>query len=217
VAIQENGRTLLIDAATELRLQALRAGLHRVDAALFTHAHADHVGGLDDLRSFNIAQGTVIPCYGDQDTIYQIQTRFPYIFDSFMYFGARPELSVHVVDGAFSLFGLEVTPVPVFHGWLPILGYRIGKLAYVTDCNAIPPSSLELLRGLDLLVLDALRDRPHPSHFTVREALAVIEELAPRRTFLTHISHELDHEDTSRYLPAGVALAYDGLVVEVEG
>jgi phosphoribosyl 1,2-cyclic phosphate phosphodiesterase len=212
-------RSILIDTAPELRLQALRHHLRRVDAVLFTHAHADHVAGLDDLRSFNFLQGGgPIPCYGNAHTMADIARRFHYALNvPPALAGSVPHITCHVVDGAFDLFGLSIVPVPIYHGRLLVYGYRLGDFAYVTDCNAIPPASMDLLRGLDVLVIDALRYTPHPTHFTIPEALDVIAQLRPRRAYLTHITHEVDHATTSHELPPGVELAYDGLTVTVGG
>lgn len=214
--IEKDGHRIIIDTSPDLRQQVLRAGLRRLDAVLFTHSHADHVGGLDDLRGFNVAQRARIPCYGDAETIQNIRTRFPYMFNGHLYFGAKPELTMHLAAGAFQLFGMEIAPVAVYHGWLPVLGYRLGHFAYVTDCNAIPAASLEVLHGLDVLVLGALRHQPHPTHFTVAEALQVVEVLKPQRTWFTHIAHDLDYQRASEELPSGVELAYDGLVIDLE-
>ncbi len=215
VLVQENGHNIIIDTAPDLRQQALNTGIQRVDAVLFTHSHADHVGGIDDLRGFNVAQRAFIPCYGDEHTVRDIKNRFPYIFNGHLYFGAKPELTMHVAASPFNLFDQEVIPLTVYHGWLPVLGYRMGQMAYVTDCNAIPPASLQILRGLDVLVLGALRRVPHPSHFTIYEAMEVVRELKPKRAFFTHMAHELDHHETSRELPPGVELAYDGLMIDL--
>ena len=211
------GRSVLIDTATELRLQAIRAGMRDLDALLFTHSHADHVGGLDDVRVFSERRGAPIPVFGDQACLEDIRRRFAYIFtETLQRGGGKPRLELTPIRGPFDLLGLPVQPVPVFHGLLPVLGYRFGSLAYVTDCNRIPRESMGMLRGLDVLVLDALRHRPHSTHFTVAEALGVIEDLRPARAYLTHMTHDLDHEATNAELPPGVELAYDGLSLEVD-
>lgn len=215
--LRYQGRSVLIDTATELRLQAIRAGMRDLDALLFTHSHADHVGGLDDVRVFSERRGAPIPVFGDQDCLEDIRRRFAYIFtETLQRGGGKPRLELTPIRGPFDLLGLPVQPVPVFHGLLPVLGYRFGPLAYVTDCNRIPRESMGMLRGLDVLVLDALRHRPHSTHFTVAEALGVIEDLRPARAYLTHMTHDLDHEATNAELPPGVELAYDGLSLEVD-
>ncbi len=213
-----NGQTYLIDTATELRSQALATGLRHVDAVLMTHAHADHTGGFDDLRRFNEVQRRHLPVYANPGTAATLRERFAYTFtDAFTFYGGKPDLTLHEVDEPFDLFGREVVPIPVFHGRLPILGYRFGGLAYVTDAKAVPDSSRDLLRGLDVLVLNALREQPHPTHLSLAEAAALIDELRPRAAYLTHLSHELSHAAASARLPEGIAVAYDGLTVTAEG
>lgn len=209
-----SGRNILIDTAPELRLQALATGLTRVDAVLFTHAHADHVGGFDDLRQFNYLAQAHLPVFADPDTARELQTRFGYAFvDQFPFYGGKPDLWLHEITGPFSLFGQEVVPVPVQHGRWRVLGFRFGPLAYVTDAKDVPEESLALLQGVEVLVLNALRERPHPTHLSVSEALAIVERLRPARAYFTHISHEVAHAVTSARLPRGVELAYDGLTI----
>ena len=207
---------ILVDTTPDLRQQALQHDLRRVDAVLYTHNHADHVLGLDDLRRFNFVQGGAIPCYAEQSVWDSLRKTFYYAFDGVeRQGGGIPRIDVNVIDGPFVVRGVAVTPVRLFHGRMPILGFRFGTFAYLTDCNRIPDESWPAIEGVDTLVLDALRDKPHSTHFTVAEALAVIDRLAPRRAFLTHMTHDLGYEETSRRLPAGVELAYDGLVIEV--
>jgi len=213
--VQTGGKTILIDTSTDLRAQSLARGLTRIDAVLFTHCHADHVHGIDDLRAFNHAQGSVIPCYGSAGTIDRIRTSFNYIFRENSGDGWKPKLTTTAVDSPFEAAGVRVTPVPVIHGRATILGYRIGDAAYVTDCSAIPPESMEKLRGLKVLVLDALRHTPHPTHFNVAQAVEAAEALKPERTLLTHLGHNLDYGEVNERLPAGVELAYDGMEIEV--
>lgn len=216
VLLQYEGHNVVIDTATEFRLQSIRAGLTRLDAVLYTHSHADHVGGLDDLRSFSEQQGAPIPCYGNAECLDDIRNRFDYIFKKTQMGGGKPRLDLHPVDRPFDLFGLRIVPVPIYHGRLRVFGYRFGRAAYVTDCNSIPEESAELLKGLDLLVLDALRWRPHPTHFDIEEALAEVARLKPRKTLFTHLTHDLDHATTNAQLPPGVELAYDGLSLTLE-
>lgn len=213
--LEYDGHTVLIDTPPDLRTQVLREDVRNVDAVLFTHAHADHLHGLDDVRCFALGPGESVPCYGDAATIERIRHVFDYAFHS-GHPSSVPQLEVHTLDGPFSLLGRSVQPIAVFHGRLPILAYRVGGFAYVTDCSSIPPESMEQLSGLDVLVLDALRHREHPTHFNVAQAVAVAAELAPRRTYLTHIAHDLEHAATNAALPDGVELAYDGLALEVD-
>ncbi len=208
-----DGTCVLVDTTPDLRRQALTYGLTRVDAILFTHCHADHVMGLDDVRRFNQLQDAAIPCYGDRRTMVELRRTFAYIFESTDPGGGVPRLHLFPLAGPFTLGRQEIVPVPVQHGARTIYGFRLGGFAYLTDCNGLPDGSWDLLRGLDTLVIDALRYRPHPSHFTVAEALAVAERLAPRRTYLTHVCHDLPHAATNATLPPGVELAWDGLVV----
>jgi phosphoribosyl 1,2-cyclic phosphate phosphodiesterase len=206
---------VLVDTATDLRAQALRFRLPRVDAILFTHSHADHVMGLDEVRRYNAIQDCSIPCYADALTAGEIRRTFAYIFDSrTAQGGGLPRLTLFTISGQFCLGRTTITPVPLLHGRRPVLGYRIGPFAYLTDCNEIPGEAWPLLAGVDLLVLDALRHKPHPTHFSVAEALAVVERLKPSRAWFTHIAHDLPHAATCARLPTGVQLAYDGLTLE---
>jgi phosphoribosyl 1,2-cyclic phosphate phosphodiesterase len=209
-------RYVLVDTGTDLRAQALAYNVRRVDAILFTHSHADHIMGLDEVRRFNMVQQTAIGCYADPRTLSDLGRIFSYIFEK----GPRPGggvplLSLFELGGPFSIGGVEVVPVPVMHGPRPILGYRIGSFAYLTDCNQIPDRSWPLLEGVTTLVLDALRYRPHSTHFSVEEALQVVDRLGPERTYFTHICHDLPHAATCAKLPSGVELAYDGQVLNV--
>jgi phosphoribosyl 1,2-cyclic phosphate phosphodiesterase len=211
------GPALLVDTSPDLRAQALAHDICRVDAVLLTHPHADHLLGLDEIRRYNHLQRAVIPCFGDPETLKEVRRVFAYAFEPRQQGGGVPRLELLPVTGPFTAAGVAVTPVPVMHGELPILGYRVGSFAYLTDCSAIPESSWPLVEGLDLLVIDALRHVPHPTHFTVAQALDVVARARPARALLTHIAHDLRHAETSAALPAGVELAYDGLVVPVHG
>jgi phosphoribosyl 1,2-cyclic phosphate phosphodiesterase len=210
-------RGVLIDTTPDFRYQALRAQIERVDAILFTHSHADHVMGLDDVRPFNFRQGGVIPIHGSEETIGAIRRSFPYIFDEQSSESSRPRLATHIFDSApIDLFGMEFRPIRLRHGKGTVYGFRFGHAAYLTDHSEIPEESMELLCGLDVLFLDALRHRPHPTHSTVERSLASVEKLGPRRAFFTHICHDLGHARTEESLPPNVRLAYDGLEIEVE-
>ncbi len=214
VIVRDGERVYLIDTATEFRLQALAIGLDRVDAVLMTHPHADHTGGFDDLRRFNELAQRHLPVYAAPETAAILRHRFAYAFeDVFPFYGGKPDLTLHEADGPFAIEGREIIPIPVWHGAMRVLGYRFGDLAYVTDAKEIPPSSLDLLRDLDILVLNALRERPHPTHLSLPEAVEIIEEIAPRAAYLVHISHELSHQSATDLLPPGIQPAYDGLTI----
>ncbi len=213
----DGGPAILVDTSTDLRQQALDHAITRVDAVLFTHSHADHVMGFDDLRRFNGLQGSAIPAYADEFTASEITRIFNYVFSPpDEKGGGIPQVTLTTIDGPFDVDGVRVLPVPLLHGRRPILGFRFGGFAYLTDCSTIPDQSWPLLEDLDVLVLDALRHRPHPTHFSVSQALEVIQRLRPRQAWLTHICHDLPHAETNRALPPGVALAYDGLLLDVE-
>ena len=207
---------ILVDTTPELRVQALRHKVNRVDAILFTHAHADHLHGLDDVRAYSAAQGRPITCYGSRATLERILITFSYAFELKHLGGGIPQIELAPIDGVFSLFGTEIIPVDLLHGKTEVLGFRIGNFAYATDCNFIPPASLEMLKGLDVLVLDALRwSPPHPTHFTIPEALEIVEYLQPKQTYFTHLTHDVEHHSTDAHLPKNVQLAYDGLILDV--
>jgi len=216
VLVQYAGRTILIDTTPDLRFQALRARIERLDAVLFTHEHADHIMGLDDVRPFNFRQRGPIPIYGSAETLASVRRCFPYIFDERPTESSIPKLEAREVGSApFDLFGLAVQPVPLLHGKGSVTGYRFGPLAYLTDHSEIPAASLEMLQGLDVLFLDALRNKPHPTHSTVQRSTAYVEQLNPKRAFFTHISHDLSHQRTEELLPPRIRLAYDGLEIHV--
>jgi phosphoribosyl 1,2-cyclic phosphate phosphodiesterase len=210
---------LLIDTAPELRLQLLRARVHVIHAVLFTHFHADHLFGLDDLRPIPRHLGGPVPLYCTAEVEQVIRRAYSYAFPSSHEVETAaayiPQLALRRIgDGPFQAAGHTVTPIPLIHDRFNVLGFRIGNLAYCTDVNLIPEASWRHLNDLDVLVLDALRFKPHPAHLTVNEALEVIEKVKPRRAYLTHMAHDIEYEATSKQLPAGVELAYDGLSVE---
>jgi phosphoribosyl 1,2-cyclic phosphate phosphodiesterase len=215
ILLAHAGHNILIDTAPDFRFQAMRAHLDRLDAVIYTHGHADHILGLDDIRPYNLKQKGVVPLYAAPETFGILRRQFAYVFDNKPTESTIPGVSVHEIDGPFTLFGIEFTPIPAHHGPQSVLGFRFGKAAYLTDFSRVPESSKGLLRGLDDFILDALRYVPHPMHSTVDQSLALVEELKPKRAWFTHICHDLGHTVTNERLPAHVRLAYDGLQFEV--
>lgn len=209
--ISYQGKNILIDAATDLRQQALRHQLRQIDAVLFTHTHADHVNGIDDLRVFNMLSGSSIPIFATEEDLHALRRSFSYVFNQDQEEGYRPQLIPRLIEGPFRLFGLDIIPIPLTHGQGRATGYRIGPFAYLTDCNEIPDSSLALLQGVETLVIDGLRHRPHSSHFSIAQALASTDLLNAQKRWLTHLSHDVFHARDESLLPPGCALAYDGL------
>lgn len=215
IVVEHAGQTVLVDASTDFRQQALQYGLRHVDALLITHCHADHIFGLDDIRPLNFRHGA-LAAYANERAWQDIRRIFEYIFEPTHYGGGLPQVVAHTAaaGAAFCLAkDFEITPLEVLHGKLPVLAYRFNDFAYVTDLSEIPSSSLEALRGLDVLALDCLRFKEHPTHLNLERALHYIDELKPRRTFLTHLAHDFKHERDSPHLPTGVYFAYDGLEV----
>ncbi|SDL57970.1 MBL fold metallo-hydrolase [Siphonobacter aquaeclarae] len=213
VHVESEGRSLVIDTGPDFRTQALRERIRHLDAVLFTHAHKDHTAGLDDVRPFNFRQNTDIPLYGQAAVLEQIRVEFAYAFAEHKYPGI-PRLELNPIGNeVFSILGLDILPVEVMHHRLPVFGYRIGDFVYITDANFIPPAELEKIRGCKILVLNALQRGPkHISHFTLPEALEVIDQIRPEAAYLTHISHKMGlHQEVEASLPPGVYLAYDGL------
>ena len=208
--------SLVIDTSPDFREQALRFGIDRVDAVLYTHPHADHVFGLDDLRIFNFRQHGSIPCFGSAATMERMRQIFTYVFEDGQEGGGKPRLELVAVRAPFDLFGWSVVPIPVRHGEMEVFGFRVGRFACVTDVNYISEESFALLAGVELLVLSALRYRPHPTHFSLAEAIAVAERIGARRTLLTHIAHDIDHGRLQIPLPPGIELGYDGLVATLD-
>ncbi len=216
ILIRYDGHVVLVDTTPDFRAQALRAHIERIDAILYTHSHADHILGLDDVRPYNYRQRQAIPIYGTEETLQVIRRVFQYAFDPGPNESTVPRLNLQRLNGEpFELFGLEFVPVPLLHGRSTVYGFRFGSAAYLTDHSDIPEASKAKLQGLDVLFLDALRHRPHPTHSTVERSLEWVRELKPHRAFFTHICHDLPHEQTEGTLPEHVHLAYDGLEIDV--
>ncbi len=203
-------RNILIDTATDLRQQALRENICHIDAVLYTHSHADHMHGIDDLRGFNLRQKEPIPLYGSPRTLERVRDNFNYIFADIEKPGYVPRLSLHPIEAAFQLFELTIVPIPLLHGGMQVFGYRCGPFAYLTDCNGIPDESLPLLENLDLLILDGLRFKPHNTHFNIPQAIQMAQKIGARQTLLTHLSHDVDHPRHDPQLPDGINFAFDG-------
>jgi len=216
VAVFAPEGVFLIDTPPELRLQLVREGIDTVEAVVYTHAHADHIFGLDDLRVIGVRRRAPVPLYCEPHVEEHIRHTFSYAFKPprFAYEGAVPNLEFRRIGlEPFSLLGLTVQPIRLHHGKWPVLGFRINDVAFCTDVSEIPEESWTLLEGLDVLILDALREKPHPTHFSLSQALQVVERLRPRQTYFTHLSHSLDYRKTNARLPDGVELAYDGLTI----
>jgi len=216
VVISYGETRVLVDTTPELRLQAIANKVHRIDAVVFTHAHADHIMGLDDVRRYNYVKGGPLDVFADHRTFETLHRCFDYAFkepspDQKVF---RPHLVHRSITGPFEIAGVSWTPIPLLHGEMPVLGFRVGNIAYCTDVSRIPSESYRLLEGLDVLILDALQKRKHTTHFNLEEAIEEAKKIRPRRTLFTHIAHGLGHAETNAELPHGMRLAYDGLVVE---
>ena len=219
VMIEWEGHRIVIDSGPDFREQAVREGINRLDAVLFTHGHADHILGLDDLRPLTyprVTGGGRLPLYARPETANILQTVFKYVFDDNYKYGGLARVELREIGGPFQLLDLRVIPVPVMHGDAEIIGYRMGRFAYLTDFSAVPDESIKMLEGVQVVFLDALRHEPHPTHSTVANSLKVAARIGAAQTYFTHISHDLAHEATNQTLPPGVRLAYDGLRVEID-
>jgi phosphoribosyl 1,2-cyclic phosphate phosphodiesterase len=217
VLLSYDRRHVLIDTTPDFREQALRERITQLDAVLYTHTHADHILGIDDLRplTYHRASGK-LPLYAAPRACDFLRNMFRYIFEPTYKFGGLPQVDLHPIDGLVELFGARFEPLTIIHGEVPILGYRFGSAAYLTDHSEVPAETLEKLRGLDILFLDALRYTPHPTHSTIEQSLRIVHEVMPKRAFFTHICHDLGHAATDAALPSGVRLAFDGMKLEFE-
>jgi phosphoribosyl 1,2-cyclic phosphate phosphodiesterase len=217
VMVEYGGKKVLIDSTPDFREQAIRHGISKLDAVLYTHSHADHILGLDDLRpiSFKNRPGK-LPLYATEQTAAQVQRVFSYIFEASYKYGSLAQVEMNHIDGPVELFGVRFIPITVLHGDAEIIGFRFGSAAYLTDFSEIPERSMPALEGLDVIFLDALRRTPHPTHSTVDNSLQLVERLKPKRAFFTHICHDLPHVETNQTLPEHVRLAYDGLTLEFD-
>jgi len=216
ILVQNNGSNFLVDASSDLRQQCLKNGVKNVDAIFFTHHHADHILGIEELRAFYYFHRKSIPCYGNEETFEEIKKTFHYIFQPTDYQGTVSQLDLHTVNGEPINFSeLIIKPLEIDHGSLKIIGYKFNNVAYVTDCNNIPEKTEPELLGLDLLILNALRYKPHTTHFNFEEAIKTVERLKPKRVLFTHMNHEVDHETANKEVPAPIELAYDGMTVEI--
>lgn len=216
VMLEYSGHIVLIDSTPDFREQALRERITRIDAVLYTHAHADHILGLDDLRPLTFKREQKLPLYADDNTAKIIERMFAYVFDPESTYSTRPQVTLHRLNGTLDLFGAKFQPLKILHGDSEITAYRFGTAAYLTDFSTIPQATLNALHGLDVLFLDALRRRPHPTHSSLDESLKIVEKLAPNRAFFVHMSHDLGHEETNASLPPHIRLAHDGLKLEFE-
>ena len=216
ILLEFGGKVVLIDTTPDFREQAIRERITQIDAVLYTHTHADHILGIDDLRPLSFHRDGRIPLYARPEAADFIRNMFRYIFDADYKFGGLARLELKPIDGTFELFGRAFEPIPVIHGETEIYGYRFGNAAYLTDFSQIPESSMPRLQDLDVLFLDGLRYKPHPTHSTVENSLRIANRLQAKRVFFTHICHDLPHEATNAALPPNVRLSYDGMKLEFE-
>lgn len=211
----DSGENILIDTGPDLRNQSLRENIKRVDAVLYTHTHADHLHGIDDLRAFCVIQRSQIPLYAKEDAVLHIKQKFGYTLRDPSDFWEMPVLRAETIDAPFELFGTTVTPIPVMHGRSQIFGYRIGNIAYMTDVSEIPESSFPLLEGLDIVLLDCLREKSHPTHINIEQSISYISRIRAKQSYLIHMTHELEYASLSKKLPKDVFVGFDGLKLSV--
>ena len=217
VWLKINGINIIIDTGIDFRQQALRENISTVDAVLFTHHHVDHIFGLDELRAINFLQKKPVAIYSSDHTYQHLKRVYKYVFDNSCYPSDTPEIDHQLIDeDPFQVFNIEIIPVPLFHGELPVFGFRIGNFSYCTDVSRIPPESYELLQGSDVVVLGALRDRPHPTHFTIEQAVVEAQKIGAKKTYLVHLSHEVGHQELIARLAENVQPAFDGLKINVD-
>jgi phosphoribosyl 1,2-cyclic phosphate phosphodiesterase len=216
VLVEYDGKIVLIDTTPDFREQAIREQISRVDAVLYTHAHADHILGIDDLRPLSFHRASKIPLYARPEAADFLRNMFRYIFEADYKYGGLAQVELNLIEGPVELFGARFEPITILHGDAEIIGYRFGSAAYLTDFSEIPEASFAQLNDLDVLFLDALRHRPHPTHSTVDNSLRIVERVKPRRAFFTHICHDLPHQATNATLPPHVRLSYDGMKLEFE-
>jgi phosphoribosyl 1,2-cyclic phosphate phosphodiesterase len=213
ILVEEGDSTFLVDSSTDLRFQLLRESIQSIDGVFYTHAHADHIHGIDDLRPYTYRKD--LPLYGSSQVLEEIKSRFPYIFiETTQRGGGKPRLYSHVITHAQRFGSLEVTPLNVFHGLIPIYGYRFNDFVYLTDCSRIPEETMVLIRGCRFMIIGGLRYRSHETHFSINEAVDIIKKTGPERAWLTHICHDVDHNTLSKELPPGIEPACDGLKIE---
>jgi phosphoribosyl 1,2-cyclic phosphate phosphodiesterase len=218
IMIENDGKVIVIDTGPDFRQQMLRENVQRLDAVIFTHEHKDHVAGLDDIRAFNYKQGKKIPVYATKSVQEHLKSEFAYIFENTNYPGI-PEIEIHTIsdNNSFVAEGITFQPIEVLHYKLPVLGFRIGDFTYITDANYIAPEEKEKIKGSRIIIINALRKEKHISHFTMNEAVKMIDELKPENAYLTHISHQLGlHDEINKELPETISCAYDGLVISVD-
>lgn len=216
IFIQKNDINILIDSSTDLRLQALNNNITRINAVLYTHSHADHTHGMDDLRTFNFINRMEISCFGNELAVNNIKSNFKYVFDDVPSAGGKPRLIFSTINKKFKFESVEIIPIDINHANWIILGYRIGNMAYLTDCSGIPFKSVKKLQNLDLLILGALRYSPHAAHFSVEQAIEVINMLKPKKAVLTHMGHELDYKILKKQLPKNIVPGYDGMKFNIK-